>query len=146
MNSSYLSYQPNDYFWVTVKDDFDFSVCDKFLEKVKTTEKHPSYLISGIINSDSSCNCPTTPVATPKYTNNVTTGVTTMPMSSDKNTDEYTKQVCHNYLYSKQLINLQNQTSASQLNFSDNTDAYNKLIHQTLHVSVGILAILITET
>jgi hypothetical protein len=144
MNSSYLSYQPNDYFWVSVKDDFDFSVCNQLLEKPKDNKKTPSFLLTGnIAANDSSCNCPTTiPVTTTSPSS--TLGVLNTPtVVQNANMDDYTKQICHNYIYSNQLINLQNETSASQVNFSDNNHGYNNLLRQTFHVSVGIIAIMI---
>lgn len=142
MNSSYLSFQPNDYFWASVKDEFDFSVCKKIFEEDASLKKKPSFLLTGIIEKDSSCNCPTT-IPAMTTTPSITTGVTKIPLASTDDVDEYTKQICYNYIYSKKLGKLQNETSASQMNFSDNNIGYSKLIRQTFNVSIGIIAIIV---
>lgn len=142
MNSSYLSYQPSDYFWKSIEKDFDFSICHQFEDDLK--KKTPSFLLTGIVTQDSSCNCPTTPAASTK-TPGPTNRFTTKPNTPTPNQfDEYTKQVCYNYLHSRKLIDLQNKTSASQNSFSDNSNQYNKIIRQTVNVSIGILAIIVT--
>ena len=142
MNSSYLSYHPDDYFWSSVKDKFDFSIC-KQLEGTPTPPP-PSFLLSGIITQDSSCNCPTTLPGNKKTKLPNNSNYPTSVSNNTNHMDEYTKQLCYNYIHSKRLIDLQNKTSASQSNFSDNSNQYNKIIRQTVNVSIGILAIIIT--
>jgi hypothetical protein len=143
MNSSYLSYQPGDYFWKSVEKDFDFSICAQFEDDLKS--KHPSFLLTGIVTQDTSCNCPTTaPADTNTPDPNGATTKPRTPAPTDHPVDEYIKQVCYNYIHSKRLIGLQNKTSASQNSFSDNSNEYNKLIRQTVNVTIGILAIIVT--
>ena len=60
------------------------------------------------------------------------------------NADDYVKEVCHNYKTSNTLVELQNETSASQRNFSDMNDQYNKKLRKVLNVTVGIVAIAIS--
>jgi hypothetical protein len=143
MNQSYLSYQPNDFFWLSVEKDFDFSVCDKY-DNTPTTNPPPN-LLSGMMATDSSCNCPTTspPISNPTLMGSINS--TTTPSSNIIYGDnEYERQVCINYLKSRKLGSIQNITSTSQLNFSDNTEQYNRLILKTFNVTLGIIAIAVT--
>lgn len=145
MNQSYLSYQQNDFFWTTVQEDFDFSICDQFRDE-NPTQKPPN-MLSGMMQQDpSSCNCPTLTPPTTRVTPNIDTSNTKITISpiKNENIDEYTKQVCINYLKSNALSSLNNTTSASQSNFSDYNDKYNRLLLKTLNVTIGIIAIAIT--
>lgn len=150
MNSSYLSYNPNDFFWVSVKDNFDFKVCNQ-IDETKPSPTPIKNSLSRATIKDLSCNCPSqspcpSKTEIPTQTQNKILPKQLIKTSSINNVklDEYTKQVCKNYNKSKQLTQMQNDTSASQRYFSDTDKHYSKLIRQTLNVSIGIIAIVVT--
>ena len=148
MNSSYLSYNQNDFFWVSVKDNFDFKICKKF-EPIEKAHAKQLGMVSGN-QQNGSCNCPTqTKCKSTKNTKNTKVvkklkPTKVPPTKKISNADDYAKEVCHNYKTSKTLVELQNETSASQRNFSDMNDQYNKKLRKVLNVTVGIVAIAIS--
>jgi len=66
MDGYLLSYNPNDFFWVSVQDQFDFSQCGKILNK--DTKITPSVKTS-IDTSGNACYIPPTPTCA-AYSNN----------------------------------------------------------------------------
>lgn len=150
MNSSYLSYNQNDFFWVSVKDNFDFKVCSQLNEPTKK----PKPLLKKFSNNpetDTSCNCPSqapssisTSTATPSPVpfNINTTAPVLLGVDTSK-IDDFTKEICNNYNKSNTLVNLQNETSANQRNYNDTNDQYSKKFRKVVNVSIGIVAIVI---
>ena len=108
MNSSYLSYNQNDFFWVSVKDQFDFNTCKQFEEPTPVPKKRLG-LIDVNENPNDSCNCPSqTPCPSNIDSMDLNQSIEFTPENIKGeqiplNVDEYIKELCHNYKTSNTL-------------------------------------------
>ena len=134
-----MHYSPNDFFWVSVSGDYDLTQCDSMV--------NPKHIIQSMATASSTssgstpdCPCATTqpPIITAPPMNSTTTILQMAGSSSTK--DEIYKEVCKNYVYSNNLIELQTEASAGNELSYDIRGKYNTQIHQLVNLCVGITA------
>uniref|UniRef100_A0A6C0IBT4 Uncharacterized protein n=1 Tax=viral metagenome TaxID=1070528 RepID=A0A6C0IBT4_9ZZZZ len=139
MDNYFMHYSPNDFFWVSVSGDYDLTQCDSMV--------NPKHIIQSMATASSTssgttsdCPCATTPppIITAPPMNSTTTILQMAGSSSTK--DEIYKEVCKNYVYSNNLIELQTEASAGNELSYDIRGKYNTQIHQLVNLCVGITA------
>jgi hypothetical protein len=139
MDNYFMHYSPNDFFWVSVSGDYDLTQCDSMV--------NPKHIIQSMATASATssgttpdCPCATTPppiITAPPM--NSTTTVLQMSGSSDTKDDIY-MEVCKNYVYSNNLIDLQTEASVGNELSYDIRGKYHTQIHQLVNLCVGITA------
>lgn len=167
MDGYVLSYNPNDFFWVSVKDNFDFHQC-KFTVDQKTPS--PTDVSGNATLAPTACpvvTCPAAETAVNKdwqdkwvapttppplsaevlfnelYVNASNVSTTPPTMNQELLRSNFAAALCKNYQESNQLLNIQNEITTSQALFSDSDGQYGYSIQNILNISVGIGAALL---
>ena len=157
MDGYLLSYNPNDFFWVSVQNQFDFTQCPRMLDSASLRKKGSG---AGVTPTPGS-QCPVvTCPAVPATTNSPAPGSTPSPTlnptylfnqlymnahtptqaaTSGDITGDFAKQLCKNHAESQKLLALQDNLSTTQARFSDTHYDMGNQIQGIVNMAVGIV-------
>lgn len=172
MDGYVLSYNPNDFFWVSVKDNFDFQQCKFTVDKQTPSPTDASGSATLAPTACPVITCPAAdtaanmdwqakwdsnyvaPMTSPPpltaevlfnelYVNASTVSTTPPAMNQELLRSNFAAALCKNYQESNQLLSVQNEITTSQALFSDSDGQYGYSIQNILNISVGIGAALV---
>jgi len=157
MDGYLLSYNPNDFFWVSVQDQFDFTQCPDLLNETPSRKKGGGTGVTPTPGSQCPVvTCPAavpattspapgstpSPTLTPTYLFNqlyVNAHNPTMPPTGGNITGDFAKQLCKNHAESQRLLALQDNLSTTQARFSDTHYDMGTQIQGIVNMSVGVV-------
>uniref|UniRef100_A0A6C0EQY2 Uncharacterized protein n=1 Tax=viral metagenome TaxID=1070528 RepID=A0A6C0EQY2_9ZZZZ len=159
MDGYLLSYNPNDFFWVSVQNQFDFTQCPRMLDSASLRNKGSGVGVTPTPGSQCPVvTCPAAPSAAPptKVPNEPTATPTPNPTylfnqlymnahtptqaaTSGDITGDFAKQLCKNHAESQRLLALQDNLSTTQARFSDTHYDMGNQIQGIVNMAVGIV-------
>jgi hypothetical protein len=142
METYYLSYNPNDFFWVSVSGEYDLSKCE---DMIRPKPKVPLGMKSALsLDTSNTCPCAITtppPTASPPSQGHIRAlNSGSSPSSGDSDADLFYRQVCANYVYSKDLQTLQKQATGSDRMVDDIREHYFSQVVQIVNICIGVAA------
>jgi hypothetical protein len=139
METYYLSYNPNDFYWVSVSGDYDLTVCEDMIRpKVRRINTKLGVKQNGKLASESECPCATpTPDSSLSSLQHMIQD-THVFKRNHYTDDPFYYQLCANYVYSNDLKEVQRGVSKrNQLNV-DGSDKYISQVLQITNICIGI--------
>lgn len=143
MGDYFLSYSPNDFFWVSVSGDYDLTQCENILNP---PTKPPKGMTTNIQANEIAAAC-----ACPNETPSPTVPSSTAPRrirragksSIHKTTlpsDPMYVEICKNYVNSNKLMNKQTEASAGNEMTFDMDSTYSMQVNELFNICIGIFA------
>jgi hypothetical protein len=144
METYYLSYNPNDFFWVSVSGDYNLSVCEDMIRpKMIRFDTKLGFQKNSEVTTDSGCPCATS-TPTPLPDNGMHYIQDTHIFKKNNYTDDpYYYQLCANKVYSDDLKKIQISTSEGHQLYTDGNDKYFSQVLQITNICIGIVAMAI---
>jgi hypothetical protein len=148
MDNYFMSYSPNDFFWVSVSGEYDLARCESIIHPKNRTPQVYNYSVAMGANSPTSdpsaCPCAATPTPTPAPTGNLA-GYIVYGGNQPTTTDPTYLEVCKNYVYANDLARLQvAATTGNELSNNILTKYHTKIMEITnLCVGITILGMLV---
>lgn len=140
METYYLSYNPNDFYWVSVSGDYDLSICEDMIRPKKIridTKLGVNIHASSDVSGDCPCAKPT-PEPEEDYSKFIRD---THIFTKNKYTDDpFYYQLCKNYVTSGDLKQLQKGASEGNQLLVDNQDKYFTQVLQITNMCIVIAA------
>jgi len=145
MDNYFLSYSPNDFFWVSVSGEYDLARCESIIRPKNRPPQIYNYSVamgSTTTPDPSACPCAATP--TPAPTANLA-GYLVYGGNGPTSADPTYLEVCKNYMYANDLARLQTAaTAGNELSHNLRTQYHTKIMEITnLCVGITILAVLV---
>ena len=145
MTDYFLSYSPNDFFWVSVSGEYDLTQCENILNP---PTKPPRGMTTNIGENEiaAACACPNeTPV--PTEPSNISSGRIRAKGTAGKHdssrtlhSDPMYVELCKNYVNSKKLMNRQTEASAGSEMTFDADSKYSMQVNEVFNICIGIFA------
>ena len=158
MTDYFLSYSPNDFFWVSVSGEYDLTQCENILNP---PTKPPRGMTTNIQANEiaAACACPNDPTASSMDTDPISSvasgarGIRRVGTKGTKgtkgtggtsgnkdNNDPMYIEWCKNYVHSKKLMNRQTEASAGNELSYDMDTKYAMQVSELFNICIGILA------
>jgi hypothetical protein len=141
METYYLSYNPNDFYWVSVSGDYDLTVCEDMIRpKTRRVDTKLGIHRNGKLASESECPCCTsTPEPTTPSLQHAIQD-THIFKRNQYTDDPFYYQLCANYVYSNDLKGLQMGASERDQLHMDGQDKYFTNVLQITNICLGLAA------
>ena len=141
MTDYFLSYSPNDFFWVSVSGEYDLTQCENILNP---PIKPPRGMTTNIQANEiaSACACPNETPDSSMDTDPVSsTGSRARGTRGNKdNYDPMYIELCKNYVKSNKLMNRQTEASVGNELSYDMDTKYTMQVSELFNICIGILA------
>lgn len=152
MTDYFLSYSPNDFFWVSVSGEYDLTQCENILNP---PTKPPRGMTTNLQANEiaAACACPnetpdssmdTDPISsTGSRARGIRQNGTKGTRGTSGNKDNYDPmyiELCKNYVHSKKLMNRQTEASAGNELSYDMDTKYAMQVSELFNICIGILA------
>ena len=152
MTDYFLSYSPNDFFWVSVSGEYDLTQCENLLNP---PTKPPKGMTTNVQENEiaAACVCPNETPAPSVPTDPIDSGVSGSrrirrtgtngnPHSASRtlHSDPMYVEICKNYVNSKKLMNRQTEASAGSEMTFDVDSKYSMQVNEIFNICIGIFA------
>ena len=150
MTDYFLSYSPNDFFWVSVSGEYDLTQCENILNP---PTKPPRGMTTNVQANEiaAACACPNEIAAADPVSSTVsrskrirkagTAGSShTSHSSRTLHSDPMYVELCKNYVNSKKLMSRQTETSAGNEMTFDMDSKYSMQVNELFNICIGIVA------
>jgi cell division septation protein DedD len=146
MTDYFLSYSPNDFFWVSVSGEYDLTQCENLLNP---PTKPPRGMTTNVQENEiaAACACPNDPTVTTLNSDTVARGRSgtrstknSSRTSHSSHSDPMYVELCKNYVNSKKLMNRQTEASAGNEMTFDMDSKYAMQVNELFNICIGILA------
>jgi hypothetical protein len=146
MTDYFLSYSPNDFFWVSVSGEYDLTQCENILNP---PTKPPRGMTTNVQANEiaAACACPNDPTAPTdpvSSTGSRARGIrqigTRGTTGNQPSNDPMYLELCKNYVNSKKLMSRQTEASAGNELSYDMDTKYAMQVHELFNICIGIFA------
>jgi hypothetical protein len=144
MTDYFLSYSPNDFFWVSVSGEYDLTQCENILNP---PTKPPRGMTTNVQANEiaAACACPNDTPDSSAQNDQVTSSSRGRVRRAGTggtggNIDPMYVELCKNYVNSKKLMNRQTETSAGNELSYDMDTKYSMQVNELFNICIGILA------
>ena len=142
MTDYFLSYSPNDFFWVSVSGEYDLTQCENILNP---PTKPPKGMTTNIQANEiaAACACPNEIAAADPISSTVSRSRRIRKAGTNGNPhsdDPMYVELCKNYVNSKKLMNRQTEASAGNEMTFDMDSKYSMQVNELFNICIGIFA------
>ena len=146
MTDYFLSYSPNDFFWVSVSGEYDLTQCENLLNP---PTKPPRGMTTNIGENEIAAACawpnetpaPSVPIDPISSTVSRSRRIRKVGTNGNPHSDDpMYVELCKNYVNSKKLMNRQTEASAGNEMTFDADTKYSMQVNELFNICIGIAA------
>lgn len=144
METYYLSYNPNDFFWVSVSGDYDLTICEDMIRpKTRRVDTKLAVNQNGKLQSEMECPCAVTTPSDSETDTQRFLQDTHIFKTNQYTDDPFYYQLCANHVYSQDLKTLQTGASEGNQLETDGQSKYTTQVIQITNICIGIAAMVL---